>query len=141
MQRNAKMRLRSKVSGWLNSLEALEGEVNEILEKGDQEIQKKCLRNCCTSNCRSSYKIGKMAREKIVVVSMLKNKGHFNVVANRLPSAPVDEKLVEKTVGLDLMFNEVWKWLKDEKVGIIRLYGMGGVWKTTLLKKINNEFL
>ena len=48
---------------------------------------------------------------------------------------------MEKTVGLDLMFAEVWKWLADEKVGIIGLYGMGGVGKTTLLKKINNEFL
>ena len=39
------------------------------------------------------------------------------------------------------MFAEVWKWLEDEKVGIIGLYGMGGVGKTTLLIKINNEFL
>ena len=31
--------------------------------------------------------------------------------------------------------------LGDDKVGIIELYGMGGVGKTTLLKKINNEFL
>ena len=135
------MRLRSEVNGWLNSLEALEGEVSEMLEKGDQEMQKKWLRNRCTSNRRSIHKIRKMAKEKIAVVSELKNKGHFDVVADRLPSAPVDEKPVEKTVGLDLMFNEVWKCLEDEKVGIIGLYGMGGVGKTTLLKKINNEFL
>ena len=82
-----------------------------------------------------------MTREKIPAVSELRNKGHFDVVADRLPSAPVDEKLVKKTVGLDLMFNEVWKWLEYEKVGIVGLYGMGGVGKTTLLKKINNEFL
>ena len=53
----------------------------------------------------------------------------------------MDEKPAEKTVGLDLKFVEVWKWMADEKVGIIGLYGMGGVGKTTLLKKINNEFL
>ena len=135
------MRLRSEVNGWVNSLEALEGEVNEKLEKGDKEIQKKCLRNCFTRNCRSSYKIGKMEREKFTAVSKLKNKGHFDVVADRLPSSPMDEKPMEKTVGLDLMFNEVWKWLEDEKVGMIGLYGIGGVGKTTLLKKINNEFL
>ena len=50
-----------------------------------------------------------MAREKIAAIFELKRKGHFDVVADRLPSAPVDEKPVEKTVGLDLMFNEVWK--------------------------------
>ena len=110
-----------------------------ILEKGDHEIQKKCLRNCCTSNCQSSYKIRKMSREKMPAVSELKNKGHFDVVADRLPFSPVDEKPMEETVGLDLVFNEVWKWLEDEKVGIIRFYGMGGVGKTTLLKNINNE--
>ena len=69
------MERRNEVNGWLNSLEVLEKEVNQILEKGDQEIQKKRLRNCCTSNCRSSYKIGKMAREKIPAVSELKNRG------------------------------------------------------------------
>ena len=121
------MKRRNEVNGWLNNLEVLEKEVNQILEKGDQKIQKKCLRNFCTSNCRSSYKIEKMAREKFPAVSELKNKGHFDIVADRLPSAPVDEKPVEKTVGLDLMLAEVWKWLEDEKVGIIGLYGMG-VW-------------
>ena len=48
---------------------------------------------------------------------------------------------MKKIVGLDLMFAELWKSLVDEKVGIIGLYGMGGLGKTTLLKKINNEFL
>ena len=53
----------------------------------------------------------------------------------------MDEKPLEKTIGLDFMFAKIWKWLEDEKVGIIGLYGMGGVGKTTLLKRINNEFL
>ena len=69
------MKRRNEVNGWLNSLKVLEKEVNQILEKGDQEIQKKCLRNCCTSNCRSSYKIRKIAREKIPSVTELKNRG------------------------------------------------------------------
>ena len=137
---NHQIRRRNEVNGWLNSLEVLEEEVNQILEKGEIEIQKRYLRICCTSNCLFSYKIGKMEKEKIIAVSELKNKGHFDVIADRLPSAPVDEKPLEKTVGLDFMFTEIWKWLEDDKVGIIGLYGMGSVGKTTLLKKINNEF-
>ena len=138
---NHQMRRRNEINGWFNRLDSLEREVNEILEEGDQEIQKRSLRNCCSSNCRSSYNIGWRIREKIPAVSKLKNEGHFDVVANRLPSTLVDEKPLEKTIGLDFMFDEIWKWLEDEKVGIIGLYGMGGVGKTTLLKRINNEFL
>ncbi|KAI9107892.1 hypothetical protein K1719_021228 [Acacia pycnantha] len=46
---------------------------------------------------------------------------------------------LDEVVGLDLMFNKVWESIEEENVGIIGLYGMGGVGKTTLLKKINNE--
>ena len=48
-------------------------------------------------------------------------------MADRLASAPVDEKPMEKAVGLDLVFAEVGKWLEDEKVGIID-YMEWGVW-------------
>ena len=135
------MKQRNEVNGWLNCLDSMEREINKILEEGDQEIQKRCLRNCCGSNYRSSYNIGRRISKKIPAVSKLKNQGQFDVVADRLASAPVDEKPMEKTIGLDLVFAEIWKWLEDEKVGIIGLYGMGGVGKTTLLKKINNKFL
>uniref|UniRef100_F6HS91 Uncharacterized protein n=1 Tax=Vitis vinifera TaxID=29760 RepID=F6HS91_VITVI len=39
------------------------------------------------------------------------------------------------------IFNKVWSCLGEEQVGIIGLYGLGGVGKTTLLTQINNEFL
>ncbi|XP_028775883.1 probable disease resistance protein At1g52660 [Neltuma alba] len=46
----------------------------------------------------------------------------------------------DEVVGLDLMFNKGWKTIiEEENVGIIGLHGMGGVGKTTLLKRINNE--
>ncbi|XP_031371968.1 disease resistance protein RPS5-like [Punica granatum] len=48
---------------------------------------------------------------------------------------------LEPPVGIDSSFEEAWKWVQDEKVRRIGIYGMGGVGKTTLLKKIHNEFL
>ena len=63
------------------------------------------------------------------------------MAAETLPSRPVIERPLDKTVGLDSLFNHVYMQLQDEKVGSVGLYGMGGVGKTTLLTRINNEFL
>ncbi|XP_034680601.1 disease resistance protein SUMM2-like [Vitis riparia] len=138
-----KKRLRV-VDGWLRGVEAMEKEVQEILAKGDEEIQKKCLGTCCPKNCGASYKLGKMVLEKMDAVTVKKREGsNFSVVAEPLPSPPVIERQLDKTVGQDLLFGKVWKWLQDggEQVSSIGLYGMGGVGKTTLLTRINNELL
>lgn len=39
------------------------------------------------------------------------------------------------------MLETVWNHLMEDGVGIMGLYGMGGVGKTTLLKQNNNKFL
>ncbi|KAL6335708.1 hypothetical protein AAG906_039471 [Vitis piasezkii] len=128
-----------EVDGWLRAVQVMEAEVEEILQNGRQEIQQKCL-GTCPKNCRSSYRLGKIVSRKIDAVTELKGKGHFDFVAHRLPCAPVDEMPMGKTVGLDLMFEKVRRCLEDEQVRSIGLYGIGGVGKTTLLQKINNEY-
>ncbi|KAL6334212.1 hypothetical protein AAG906_007459 [Vitis piasezkii] len=134
------MKCRKEVGGWIRKVEAMEKEVHEILQRGDQEIQKSCL-GCCPRNCWSSYRIGKAVSEKLVAVSGQIGKGHFDVVAEMLPRPPVDELPMEATVGPQLAYEKSCRFLKDPQVGIMGLYGMGGVGKTTLLKKINNELL
>ena len=130
------------VDGWIQSVEAMEKEVNDLLAKGDEEIQKECLGTCCPKNCRASYKIVKMVRGKMDDVALKKTEGlNFSVVAEPLPSPPVIERPLDKTVGLDSLFDHVCMQLQDDKVGSVGLYGMGGVGKTTLLTRINNEFL
>lgn len=42
---------------------------------------------------------------------------------------------------MDSLLEEVWSCLEDIDVSSIGLCGIGGVGKTTLLKKINNELL
>ena len=44
------MRRRKEVGGWIYEVENMLKEVNEILRRGDQEIQKRCL-ECCPKNC------------------------------------------------------------------------------------------
>ncbi|XP_034696126.1 probable disease resistance protein At1g61300 [Vitis riparia] len=134
------MMRRKEVGGWICEVEVMVTEVQEILQKGDQEIQKRCL-GCCPRNCWCRYKIGKAVSEKLVAVPGQIGKGHFDVVAEMLPRPLVDELPMEETVGSELAYGRICGFLKDPQVGIMGLYGMGGVGKTTLLKKINNDFL
>ncbi|KAK3219544.1 hypothetical protein Dsin_013514 [Dipteronia sinensis] len=131
----------NQVKGWLQRVQLKLKEVDNILQKGDEEIQQKCLGSCCPRHCCTSYKLGKQVIKEINVVQELINKGHFDVVADKVPPPMIDEMPLEKTVGMDSMFDDVWKCVQDHKVRIIGLYGMGGVGKTTLLKKLNNKFL
>ena len=48
---------------------------------------------------------------------------------------------MEKPGALDLLFDMVLRWLDDEEVGSIGIYGIGGGGKTTLLNRIYNWVL
>ncbi|RVW77089.1 Disease resistance protein RPS5 [Vitis vinifera] len=53
----------------------------------------------------------------------------------------VDELPLGHTVGLDSLSQRVRSCFDEHAVGIVGLYGVRGVGKTTLLKKTNNDFL
>ncbi|RVW34099.1 putative disease resistance protein [Vitis vinifera] len=108
------MRRRKEVGGWIRGVEEMVEEVNEILRRGDQEIQKRCLR-CCPRNCWSSYKIGKAVSEKLVALSDQIGRGHFDVVAEMLPRPLVDELPMEETVGSELAYGRICGFLKIHK--------------------------
>lgn len=132
------------VQGWLDAVESQIKEVDVISRKGEQEVQKKCLGSCCIYNCYSGYKIGKKVINKIRDVKELIKKGEIfeNLqVTYKLPRPTVDGMVMEETVGFDSMVDEVWGHIEDYRYRIIGLYGIGGVGKTTLLKKLCSKFI
>ncbi|KAG8376180.1 hypothetical protein BUALT_Bualt09G0036400 [Buddleja alternifolia] len=131
--------LTSQVKGWLTRVDKVEAEVRLIRE--DMEQKKRCLL-CCNANCFSKYELSKKVKEKLVLVNDLKGKGNLEVdLADGLLLVPVVEIPSRPAVGLELMLDKVGLLLREENVGTIGIYGMGGVGKTTILKFINNGFL
>ncbi|XP_074277317.1 putative disease resistance protein At5g63020 [Silene latifolia] len=135
------VRTRKQVEGWLQRSEILEKEASRIIERGEREVQSKCLWGRCPKNFGSSHRVGGRVERALVKVKEESSKGCFEVVADELPYDLAEERPLENVVGLELIFRDVWKCIVDEKVGVIGLYGLGGVGKTTLLTKINNEFV
>ncbi|XP_052300763.1 probable disease resistance protein At5g63020 isoform X10 [Citrus sinensis] len=132
---------------WVSRVDAVKTGADELITDGSEEIGKLCVGGYCSKNCRSSYKFGKQVAKKLQDVKTLIAEGVFEAVATevvpeRAPEPVADKRPIEPTiVGLQSQLEQVWRCLVEESVGIIGLYGMGGVGKTTLLTRINNKFL
>ncbi|XP_022734638.1 probable disease resistance protein At5g63020 [Durio zibethinus] len=128
-----------EVLGWLSRAETMINEVDALLIDGPKEIKNLCLGGCCSKNCKSTLNFSKIVAKRLRHVKDLKGKGAFEVVATEAPAAPVVERPSDSAVGLESMFNKVWSAFEQKHVGIIGLYGVGGVGKTRLLTEINNK--
>lgn len=132
---------RNQVKWWLEEVQAIEDEVSVMEERFRQQQQRRCV-GCCHANCSSRYKLSTKVAKKLRGVGELVDRGTFDTVADSgSPPDAVKEIPTRPMYGLDVMLEKVRQFLADDAVGIIGIYGMGGVGKTALLKNINNEFL
>ncbi|KAF8030805.1 hypothetical protein BT93_D0101 [Corymbia citriodora subsp. variegata] len=131
----------NQVKNWLDKVQEFEGGVNQVFQEAGERDRIKCLYRCLPRNCWSSYKSGKRVDQLLNEVRELQHeKREFSDFTMPLSPPPVLAMPMDEPVGLDMTLGKVWKWLLDEKrIGMIGLYGTGGVGKTTLMKRINNE--
>ncbi|XP_028775884.1 probable disease resistance protein At1g52660 [Neltuma alba] len=142
VENTGQMQRTHEVDRWLKKVDDIQQEIIVIQVEGAKVMQDRCLSKYCPKNCMSNHRVGKKAAKMLVNVDQLATDGkrfseNFKI-AHTIPPKPI-EMPQDEVVGLDLIFNKVWKSIEEENVGIIGLHGMGGVGKTTLLKKINNE--
>ncbi|KAJ9178995.1 hypothetical protein P3X46_010830 [Hevea brasiliensis] len=128
-----------KVTDWLYRADCLEAQANKIIAEGEEELQKR--RHGCCSSQNLSCEVGNKVCEVLKAVQKSLIEGNFDVVVKRTPHDVVDVIHVETTVGFESKLDDVWRCLYDESLRIIGIYGMPGVGKSTLLKKVSDELV
>ncbi|XP_072970555.1 putative disease resistance protein At4g10780 [Typha angustifolia] len=132
-----------QLQGWLNEVETTKTQVDAILEKYTQRGH--CF-NRFSPNCCSNYSISKAAAKKLLDVQRLLDYETKEEVAITPVPPPVQEVFIPTTSTSSPFANsnieEALYYIRaDQVVGMIGIWGMGGVGKTHLLRQINNSFI
>ncbi|KAK3163049.1 hypothetical protein QOZ80_1BG0096930 [Eleusine coracana subsp. coracana] len=123
-----------EVTEWMEKVATMENEVSEM--KNGQKKRRHPF------SYWSKHEIGMRVAKKIREAEMLHEKGSFKHVSIEIPPCHMQEvPTVPVTKGTDCNLSKILWYLEDEKVGTVVIWGMGGVGKTTLLRKINNHLL
>ncbi|KAL9256312.1 Disease resistance protein RPS5-like protein [Drosera capensis] len=121
------------VQAWLTLVDDSLSEARALVEAANGN-------NGCFPGTVGRYKFGKKLVGKKGQLDELASKGvSFDVVGERLATKPATVRPSEPLVGVETEFEEIWKFFEDDHVGVIGLYGMGGVGKTALLTEIHNK--
>ncbi|KAH9687092.1 Disease resistance protein [Citrus sinensis] len=136
--------LYKRVTDWLHSVDEFisEGVAKSIID--DEERAKKfCFKGLCP-NLMSRYKLSKQAAKAAKAAASLMGKGNFSNVSYRPPPESTvlrDGKDNEAFDSRKKVLQDVTEALKDDKLNIIGVYGMGGVGKTTLVKQVAKKMM
>ncbi|PPD74131.1 hypothetical protein GOBAR_DD28953 [Gossypium barbadense] len=129
-----------QVDLWLQRADRVITDADKLIVQSPLHVEKLCMGGCCSRHPRSTHKFGKQIATILQEVNGLKENGDFSDVACKPPIPSANKRPSDPTVGLESYVNQVWSCLQKDQVGIIGIYGLGGVGKTTLLNQINNKF-
>ncbi|CAH8326593.1 unnamed protein product [Eruca vesicaria subsp. sativa] len=126
---------------WISKVEAIQPKVSKLLEDKTAELERLSMCGICSTNFFLTYCYGKDVLETLEQVQrLLSSKPSGEVARKGLPPG-IEEIDTQSTIGLEKMLQTTWSRLMETDVGILGLYGMGGIGKTTLLEKINQKLL
>ncbi|XP_039119172.1 putative disease resistance protein At1g63350 [Dioscorea cayenensis subsp. rotundata] len=128
-----------KVQAWLDKVVDMDQCTNQLVI----DFSRCCVTGCCSLNIYSRLNVSRKATKlKKEIDELMKEKNHLSVLAKKRPSKPIIDMPISTTnVGIMTGSNlrVIRDYLGDKTFGIIGIYGMGGIGKTTLLKEIERS--
>ncbi|KAH7855379.1 hypothetical protein Vadar_024182 [Vaccinium darrowii] len=134
--------IKDDVLHWQMDVDGLKNEVDQLMGQSTAGENMQCI-TCSCPNIVRRYKLSKHAEEKIEDANNLIKKSHFEEISRPRPRPPELESLSENNyVNFDSrasIYKDLMDALKDSNVNMIGVYGLGGVGKTTLVKKVRDQ--
>ncbi|KAL3533473.1 hypothetical protein ACH5RR_006994 [Cinchona calisaya] len=131
------------VQNWLQKADKIKT-TNDRIIKARDDIQKRCFHGWCT-NLKSRYSLSREAKKTARDSVELRDNGHF--VSISIPAYPADlEPIPARSDEIEFQSRkakeeEIMDALKNNNVNMIGICGMGGVGKTTMVKKIEKRVI
>ncbi|KAJ9130949.1 hypothetical protein P3X46_033913 [Hevea brasiliensis] len=124
-------------------------EVDDINQKGkeflenDIEVINKRLNGLCPDP-KSLYSLSRKAKEMTKeVLGLLQEAAKFDEISHPGPPPKIGSTFITEGIrdfeSRESIKNEVWEALKDDKLSMISICGIGGVGKTTMVKQLAQE--
>lgn len=141
-----KLKRLEKVQVWLRQADASIKEAEEML----MNVMSSSSSNGSSNMVMSCHKMDKKICKKLKEVQEIKSRGTFDVVVENsgigngggggsMMISTVDRD--DQTCGLEAVTGLLWRCVTVDNTGLIGLYGVEGVGKTTVLTKVNNRLL
>uniref|UniRef100_A0A0D3C9N9 Retrotransposon Copia-like N-terminal domain-containing protein n=1 Tax=Brassica oleracea var. oleracea TaxID=109376 RepID=A0A0D3C9N9_BRAOL len=115
--------------GTLLAMEKLKANRDDVHQKMEIAEQRLILCGLCSKSLRSSYRYGELVCTMSKEIADLKAKGgSFERVAGPATTDTMEKKPLDPNiVGQEIVLADAWQKLNTDEVGIMGLYGMGGV--------------
>ncbi|XP_058070665.1 disease resistance protein RPS5-like [Magnolia sinica] len=131
---------KAKVNSWLKDVNDVKNEVSDIEKEFKENMR--CLKECLP-NYYNRRKLSKRALETTSKVKELKGKviSEDAIAVDQLPPTAhtLPTPSLRAKTSAEIISEQILGWIKDAKIGMVGVYGMGGVGKTTIMMNINNR--